>query len=107
MEKALTLKPSADRAVELHYRLGVAKEQKNDMNGALTAYERAEGTRAKSNAFRLSALARAAVLYEEKGRIENAVAAYQDLIRNSEDPELITAAEARVLELRNAVAGSK
>ena len=99
IEKALASNPPADRAVELQYRLGLARENRKELDGALRAYQKAIETREKGNAFRLSALARAAAIYEGQGKIDRALAAYRDLIRNAADPELVAAAQERAAQL--------
>jgi predicted negative regulator of RcsB-dependent stress response len=56
--------------------------------------------RNKSDPFRLSALVRAAALYEGQNNIDKALAAYRDLMQNAQDPELVAAAEERVTNLQ-------
>jgi hypothetical protein len=53
----------------------------------------------KHDAFRLSALVRCAVLYENMGKYDKAVSAYRDLIQNADDDDLVIAAKERVSEL--------
>jgi len=98
-ETALTSKPSDDLRLELYYRLGTCREQLDDVDGAIQIYGKAVASKNKSDAFRLSALARCAALYEKKGVYQKAISAYQDLVRNAADPELVVAAKERVTQL--------
>jgi TolA-binding protein len=97
---ALAAKPSPERTAELYYRTGMCREALEDVPGALAAYERAMGGKNKSDPFRLSALVRAAALYEGQNKIDQALTAYRDLMQNAQDPELVAAAEERVSDLR-------
>jgi TolA-binding protein len=101
-ETALALTPG-DLTAELHFRIGNCRETLGDEAGAVTAYKKAADTRNQSDAFRLSALARCAAIYEEKSEYKKAIAAYRDLIKNADDPELVVAARARVEELEAVV----
>ena len=56
----------------------------------------------KTDPFRLLAVARCAALYEEKESWKKAVGAYRDLIKNSQDDELVMAANERVAQLEAA-----
>jgi len=96
---ALAAKPQPALATELRYRLGHCKEKLGDSDGALRSYQEAAALGDKADTFRLSAVARAAVLYETKRDVPRAIAAYRDLIRNGKDPELIAAATDRVAQL--------
>jgi TolA-binding protein len=98
-ERALAAKPALALATELRYRLGRCKEKLNDPDGALRSYQEAATLGERGDAFRLSAVARAAVLYETKRDVPHAIAAYRDLIKNGKDPELIAAATDRVAQL--------
>lgn len=91
---------SGARSMEIHYRLGLALEQKQDTDGALADYAKAIAGKDKKDAFRLSALARAAALYEQAGKTSKALAAYRDLIKNATDPELVAAAQERASQLQ-------
>jgi TolA-binding protein len=97
---ALTTGPSPERESELHYRVGMCRETLEDIPGALSAYRGAMAGRNKSDPFRLSALVRAAALYEGQNNIDKALAAYRDLMQNAQDPELVAAAEERVTNLQ-------
>ena len=101
-ETALTLNPG-DLTAELHFRIGNCRETLGDEDSAVAAYKNAVDTRNHSNAFRLSALARCAAIYETKNEFKKAIAAYRDLVENADDPELIVAARARVEELEAVV----
>ena len=98
-ESALVSKPSNDLRLELYYRLGACREQLDDIDGAIKVYNKAIASKSKSDAFRLSSVARCAALYEKKGVYKKAISAYKDLVRNAEDPELVVAAKERVSQL--------
>jgi len=98
--KAALAGASASRAIEIHYRMGLALEQGQDQDGALAAYAKAIAGKDKKDAFRLSALARAAALYEQQGKTTRALAAYRDLMENATDPELVAAAQERASQLQ-------
>lgn len=98
-ELALTSNPSGDLRLELYYRLGLCREQLEDIDGAVKIYSEAISSKNKSDAFRLSSVARCAALYEKKGEYTKAISAYQDLVRHAEDPELVVAAKERVSQL--------
>lgn len=96
---ALAAGPEAALAVELHFRVGRCHETLQDTAAALTAYQAAAKSRDKSDAFRLSALARCASLYELQGEPKRAAAAYRDIARHAQDPELAAAAAGRAKTL--------
>ena len=66
---------------------------------ALAAYANAARSKSKSDPFRLSAVVRSAGLYEDAEDYPRALAAYRDLMDNSDDPELVAAATGRASEL--------
>ena len=99
-EKALSSRPTPARAVEIQYRLGLSREDSGDTEAALRAYRKAIDNGESTDPFRLSALAHAAAIYEKQGQVERALAAYRDLIRHANDPELVSAAEARAQQLK-------
>jgi TolA-binding protein len=104
-EHALAAKPSAALAVELHFRAGRCHEQLGETTAALREYEVATAAPGRyDDAFRLSALARSAALYESRKEITRALVAYRDIMRNAKDHELVAAATTRVSELE---AGSR
>jgi hypothetical protein len=53
----------------------------------------------KDDAFRLSAVTRAAALHEENGDYTEAISAYRDLSENAQDPEIVVAAKERASQL--------
>jgi tetratricopeptide (TPR) repeat protein len=99
LDRALAAHPPAEMMTELQYRLGRCRESGGDKTGALAAYERVRACKDRSDAFRLSALARAASLYEEKQDYRKALAVYRDLAEHATDPELAAAASGRASEL--------
>jgi TolA-binding protein len=101
--KALKAKPDKALATELHYRLGVCHETLADDTAAIKAYKKAIAATDKSDAFRLSAVARCAALYEKAEEYKKALSAYRDLIKNAKDPELVVAAKERVSQLEAVV----
>lgn len=88
---------------EVQYRLGACREKLADLKGALTAYRQAAQCTDTDNAFRLSALARSAVLSEDAGDLAAALAAYRDLMKNAADPQLVAAATDRAAQLATVV----
>jgi TolA-binding protein len=96
---AIAAKPPASLGVEVRYRLGQVRERRGDVPGALDAYEAAVKTGEAGHAFRLSAVARCAALYETRKDYAKALAAYRDIMRNSRDPELVAAATDRASQL--------
>jgi len=99
LEQALAAGPDPSLRTEINYRLGVCREKTADPQGALAAYAKAAASKQKSDPFRLSAVARSAGLYEQAENYPKALAAYQDLMDNAEDPELVAAATGRASEL--------
>ncbi len=88
---------------EVQYRLGACREKLADLTGALAAYRQAAQCNDPVNAFRLSALARSAVLSEDAGDLAAALAAYRDLMKNAADPQLVAAATDRAAQLATVV----
>jgi len=101
-ERALASKVDAALAVELNYRIGLCREKLGDDKAALAAYARATAHPEKANAYRLTALARSAALFESRKDYPKALAAYRDLIKNATDPEIVVAARERASELQSA-----
>ena len=99
LEKAIAEDPDSGLRTEIYYRLGACREKLADRTGALEAFAKAAGSKQKSDPFRLSAIARSAGLYEEAEDYPKALAAYQDLMDNAQDPELVAAATGRASEL--------
>jgi TolA-binding protein len=100
-ERSLASHPPASLANELHYRLGVCREELGDQEGAIGAYKKAMASKDKADAFRLSAIARCAALYEEQGKYKQALSSYYSLIQDAEDPELVVAAKERASQLED------
>ncbi len=100
-ERALASHPPASMVIELHYRLGLCREQLGDQDGAIGAYKKAIASNNKADAFRLSAMARCAALYEEQGKHKEALSTYYSLIQDAEDPELVVAAKERASQLED------
>lgn len=98
-QRGLDAHPAAALATELAFRLGRVREQQADVDGALRAYLLAANSTDRNQAFRLSAVARLAALYETRHQTTRAVAAYRDLMANSRDHELAAAAAGRVAQL--------
>ncbi len=99
-DAALASKPAAALAGELHYRVGSCRESLSDPDGAIRAYRAAVAAAPKGHAYHLSSLARLASLYEGRERFKDAVAVYRELIRDSNDAELVAAAKERVNQLQ-------
>jgi TolA-binding protein len=112
-ERALAASPAPALAIELHFRLGQLREQAGDRDAALRAYQKAAAAADKDDAFRLSAVARCAAIYEQQKDVGRAAASYRDIARNAKDQELVAAAKARASELeretgaKGGAAGSK
>jgi tetratricopeptide (TPR) repeat protein len=98
-KKALAANPRADLATEIYFRIGACHEQLGDDASAISAYRKAMASGKKNDAFRLSALVRCAALYEKIEKYSKALSAYQDLIKNAKDPELVVAAKERVSQI--------
>jgi tetratricopeptide (TPR) repeat protein len=94
------MKPAAILGGELHYRIGSCRESLGDGDSAIRAYRSAAATAPKGNAYRLSSLARLAALYEARNRLTDATKVYGELIKESDDAELVAAAKERVDQLQ-------
>jgi TolA-binding protein len=103
-ERGLGAGPAPALAIELHFRAGRCREQLQDADGALRAYQAAVAGADKSDPFRLSALARCAALYEERHDPGRAAAAYRDIARHAPDAQLAAAARGRASQLEAAAA---
>ena len=97
---ALAAKPTAALTVELRYCIGACSEQLGAVDNAVRSYEKAMAAGEKTDPFRLLAVARCAALYEENESWNKAIGAYRDLIRHSQDEELVLAANERVSQLK-------
>ena len=102
-KRSLALNPPEELVSELHYRIGLCREQLEDLDGALSAYRKARKVKDKRDDFRLLAVARCAAIYETQENYKGALAAYRDLIDNATDPELVVAAQERASQLETFV----
>jgi TolA-binding protein len=98
-EKALGYKTRPALGAEIAFRLGRCREQMNDIPGALRAYQEARTCTTLDEPFRLSSLARLAMLLETRREVSRAIEAYRDIMKNSKDRELVAAAADRVSQL--------
>ncbi len=96
---ALKSNPEPSLRIELQFRVGTCYEGLGDITNAIAAYKKASASKAKDDAFRLSAVTRAAALHEKNGDITAAISAYRDLSENAQDPEIVVAAKERVSQL--------
>lgn len=102
-EAAIELKLMPTLVSECLFRLGFCREQIDDVDGALKAYERARKMDDPADPYRLSSIAQIAAIYESREEYERALAAYKDLIKDAEDPELVAAATGRASEIEAAL----
>jgi tetratricopeptide (TPR) repeat protein len=98
-DQALNMKHSGALGAEIAFRLGRCREQLADVPGAIRAYQEARACIDRDEPFRLSALARLASLHESRKEYTRAIEAYRDIMKNSQDRELVVAAEERVEQL--------
>jgi len=98
-ERALSSRPKAALETELHFRIGRCLEEQQQADVALKSYVRASQAVDRRNAFRLSAVARMAAIYEAKKDYVRAMNAYRDIAVNSKDKELAAAAQGRATQL--------
>jgi TolA-binding protein len=96
---ALAAQPRKELRTEAGFRLGRLREREGDPDGALAAYRGAVDAGERDDAYRLSAVARCAALYESRREYTRAVAAYRDIIKNAGDQELVAVATDRVSQL--------
>ena len=96
---ALSAGADGTLAPELHWRIGVCQERSGDADAAVTAYGKVLKSAARGSALRLSAAGRLAAIHEDRGDATKAVAAYRNLL-DSDDPELVAAAQSRIAELK-------
>jgi TolA-binding protein len=98
-EEALASRPRKELKTEAGFRLGRLRERLGDADGALAAYKGAVEAGERDDAYRLSAVARCAAMYESRREYTRAVAAYRDIIKNAGDQELVAVATDRVSQL--------
>jgi TolA-binding protein len=101
-ERALDMKPNAALETELKFRIGRCLEEQQKTDDALRWYNRASQAVDRRNAFRLSAVARMAAIYESRRELLKAMNAYRDIAANSKDRELAQAAAGRASQLQSA-----
>ena len=101
-ERALDAKPSAALDTELKFRVGRCLEEQEKLDDAVRWYLRASQAVDRRNAFRLSAVARMASIYESRREFLKAMSAYRDIAANSKDRELAQAAAGRATQLQSA-----
>jgi tetratricopeptide (TPR) repeat protein len=98
-EQALATQPRKELRTEAGFRLGRLRERlgrcRRRARGLPGRGRRGE----RDDAYRLSAVARCAALYESRREYTRAVAAYRDIIRNAGDQELVAVATDRVTQL--------
>jgi TolA-binding protein len=85
-------------AAELHWRLAGCRERIGEIAPAIHSYGKAVEWGEPGSTVYLSAAGRLAALHEERGETGKAIAAYRNLIQ-SDDPELVAAANSRIAEL--------
>ncbi len=102
-ERALREGPPEESRLEILYLFGRCMEKMGETGEAIAAYRKSFKSEAKRNSFRLSALARYAVLFEQKGDYRTAIEAYRDIIRHARNPEVIVAAKKEVSRLETAM----
>ena len=83
--------------------MGGSFEKKDNSKKALEAYRLASRGGRADDPFRLSSVARSAVLYEDTEQYDLALAAYRDLMDNAGDTELVAAAKGRAAEISEAL----
>ena len=98
-EAALAADPDRALAAELHWRIGGSQEQLGATERAIVAYGKATKLAPEGSPIRLSAAGRLAALHEERGEVAEAIGAYRNLARESDDPELVSAAKSRIADL--------
>jgi len=98
---ALEADIDGERKIVAYYRLGACRETLEDFDGAMRAYAGARRQPDRSNVFRLTALARAAGIYESRGEYSKAIKSYKDISLNAGDSELGVIAKQRISELES------
>jgi len=100
---AARAKPDPALHAEIYYRMGGCFEKKDNTRKAIEAYTLASRGRLTGDPFRLSAVARCAVLFEDTEQYEKALASYRDLMNNAGDADLVAAATGRATEIAAAL----
>ena len=93
-----SLKPSSDGGIEVAYRTGEVYTAMGRTDDAVAAYKRLKTMRPVTNAFRLQGMIKLAELCE-KTEPSAAIAAYEDLARNSPNRKIAQAARERIAAL--------
>ncbi len=100
---AARAKPDPALHAEIYYRMGGCFEKKDRTEKAIEAYTLAARGSEGNDPFRLSSVARCAVLFEDTDQYELALASYRDLMNNAGDPDLVAAARGRASEIAAAL----
>ena len=101
---AARAKPEPALHAEIYYRMGSCFEKQKNTKKAIQAYNLAASGESHGNdPFRLSSVARCAVLYEDTEQYDLALMAYRDLMDNAGDPDLVAAARGRASEIAAAL----
>ncbi len=96
-------KPEPALHAEIYYRMGGCFEKKDNTKKAIEAYTLAARGKLAKDPFRLSSVARCAVLFEDTEQYEMALASYRDLMNNAPDADLVAAATGRAAEIAAAM----
>lgn len=88
---------------QIYYRMGGCFEKQENRKKAIEAYTLAARTPLDDDVYRLSSVARCAVLLEDTQQYERALASYRDLMANSSDSDLAAAAGDRAAEIAAAL----
>ena len=101
---AARAKPEPALHAQIYYRMGGCFEKKDRTKKAIEAYTlAARGGSTGDDPFRLSSVARCAVLFEDTEQYDRALASYRDLMKNAEDPDLVAAATGRASDIAAAL----
>jgi len=95
-DEAFASGPSATLATELGFRVGSCHEQLGHEDEAIRFYRKAATSENHADPFHVSACVRLGIIYEGREEPYRALAAYRDVVKNSKDQELVTAAKERV-----------
>jgi tetratricopeptide (TPR) repeat protein len=83
-------------SVEASYHLGMLYMSENKTDEAETIFQTTLSCSEKDNYYRLSAIAQLAAIYENKGKHQEAMLAYQELAESSSEERWIIAAQERM-----------